>query len=150
MRQNSFKKYSQEQPKEKGYYIWRCNHKFIKDVKITFIAEFRWRGAGQDNILSPEFDYWDGYRVIVQQGLEWDYYDGEKPKYGQNILSINDLEIKPCPFCNEVPELKYRARHITGNAIDTDWFQFTCCSWASSPMFYNPVELIENRNSLII
>jgi hypothetical protein len=102
-----FKNYSKEKPPYPGWYVWRVRHKTMKDVLITFLALFRTRGAGFTTVVSPEFDYWDGYRVLLPKVIEWAPYVGEEPKkYKLNkVLNINSLYITRCPFCKKIPEL---------------------------------------------
>ncbi|WP_033416878.1 hypothetical protein [Hahella ganghwensis] len=142
-----FTKYADAPPKHPGWYIWRCEHKQLKGVVITFIDKFRKRGAGHTNVLSPSFDYWNGYQVLVPNGLDWAPYEGSPPK--QNIdhtLNINELTLNKCPFCNEVPRLTYSGRFIGASPLDsTDW-RLKCCSWITGPRIPNPVYLIEQWN----
>lgn len=143
--------YYETKPKKEGYYIWRVAHKRNPDIIITFITQYRLRGAGYQNILSPEFDYWDGYRIILPKQIEWDYYKETPPGCYRDVIDINNLfkTITPCPFCKEVPKLVYSPNHIGGTAIDAEYWYTECCSWTKSPRYSNPIELITKRENLL-
>jgi hypothetical protein len=156
-----FKDYAKEKPPHPGWYIWRVNHNKIKNVKITFSAQFRARGFGSNSILSPEFDHWDGYRTLLPKAIEWAYYREIKEDVHfkkatmrihkrNRVLNVNDLYVRRCPFCQKIPELKYSGSFIGATPIDSEWWQFNCCQWATSPRMSNPVELIKKRNELLI
>jgi hypothetical protein len=146
-----FRNYSKNKPPCPGWYVWRVRHKTMEDVLITFLAQFRVRGTGFTKIVSPEFDYWDGYKVLLPKVIEWAPYKGEKPKdYNNKVLNINSLYIARCPFCKETPELIYSGRFIGATPIDSEYWQFSCCGWASSPRIINPVKLINRRNCLLM
>ena len=146
-----FKNYLKEKPPYPGWYIWRVRHKTMKDVLITFLARFRVRGAGFTKIVSPEFDYWDGYKVYIPKKIEWALYKGEEPKnYSNKVLNINSLYITKCPFCKEIPELVYSGRFIGATPIDSEYWRFSCCVWTNSPRTINPIKLINKRNNLLM
>lgn len=138
-------------PEKEGYYLWKVPHKRKPDISITFISQFRLRGAGYQNILSPDFDYWDGYRIILPKQIEWDYYTGPIPQTYKDTVDINNLfkTITICPFCKQIPKLVYSPNHIGGTAIDSEYWYTECCSWVKSPRYNNPIELITTRESLL-
>lgn len=146
-----FKNYSKEKPSCPGWYVWRVRHKTMKDVLITFLARFRTRGAGFTTVVSPEFDYWDGYKVLLPKAIEWAPYVGEEPKRHSNkVLNINSLYIAKCPFCQKTPELVYSGRFIGATPIDSEYWRLSCCEWAGSPRIINPIKLINRRNNLLM
>lgn len=154
-----FKDYSKEKPPCPGWYVWRVHHRTIKDVLITFLARFRVRGAGLTSTISPEFDYWDGYKVhLPKTPIKWASYVIEEQENhnkckvlhsNHKVLNVNSLYIVRCPFCKKIPELTYTGRFIGATPIDSDYWGFSCCAWAKSPRIVNPVELINKRNYLL-
>lgn len=148
-----FRNYSKDKPPCPGWYVWRVRHRTMEDILITFLAQFRVRGAGFTKVVSPEFDYWDGYKVLLPKTtIEWAPYVGEEPKkYKLNkVLNINSLYITRCPFCKKIPELIYAGRFIGATPIDSEYWRFSCCEWANSPRIINPVKLINRRNCLLM
>lgn len=63
--------YAEQKPETASAYLWRLPSVGVPGLVVTFIAHMRTRGAGYENVLSPLFDYWDGYRVILPQGVQW-------------------------------------------------------------------------------
>lgn len=146
----AFKDYREVKPPEIGWYVWRLSHKFIEGVTLIFLARYRKRGAGHENVLSPEFDYWDGYRVLLPKGsIEWTEYDGESPRPGQELLEVVGVENAVCPFCKSKPKWKYNGRFIGSGPTDTEYYMLECCQWAGTVRMKNPIELAEKRNMLL-
>lgn len=144
------KKYSEEAPTQKGLYVWEANHKHrdMKELSIVFASIMRMRGAGFESVLSPKFDYWDGYRVHVPDDVEWRALDaGETLKDGE-IITVNGLTPAICPFCGALPEVKFTG-FIGCTPIDADRYWIKCCSWISSPTYANPLVLIERWNEKV-
>ena len=142
----NFKKYSEEKPPEEGLYIWRVPHKKFKDAIVIFISRFRKRGAGCTDILSPDFDYWDGYQVHLPKNIEWAYYDSLKPKKNRTVLSVNNLKPIQCPFCHKSPILSYYDSYVGSGPLATESWAFKCCKWINSPRVENPLELFKLWN----
>lgn len=83
----SFKNYRTEKPPEEGWYVWRVNHRHIKNLTIEFLSKYRTRGAGFETVLSPQFDYWDGYRILLPDGnIEWDHIECEPKKHSNKVI----------------------------------------------------------------
>ena len=147
-----FKLYATEKPPEKGVYVWRVPHVDILDLTVVFLAEYRLRGAGHEMVLSPEFDYWDGWRLHVNELAEWAYYTGElKANYLPVLYLIhNDAVIKPtiCPYCKKEPIFKYTSQWSFRPMAANKWW-FECCSWAKSPEYKNPIHLNNKRTELL-
>ncbi|NDO80424.1 hypothetical protein CJP72_06425 [Citrobacter sp. NCU1] len=57
--------YSDRKPESAGMYLWRMKSRVVEGVFVIARKKFRLRGAGYHNVLSPEFDHWDGYSVNV-------------------------------------------------------------------------------------
>lgn len=147
-----FQDYRQVKPSVAGSYVWRLAHKFIDGVVLVFVAIYRERGAGLETVLSPVFDHWDGYRVLLPKGsIEWAEYGREHPQGGQEILEIVGVNNEPCPFCGNVPNWRYIPRYIGSGPTDTSWYYLDCCRWFSGfhNRMTNPVNLSEMRNSAL-
>ena len=147
-----FHNYRTEKPLAEGWYVWRVPHKFIEDVTLIFIAKYRERLAGFERVLSPEFDCWDGYSVLLPKGpIEWAEYDGEPPKTGSELLEVVGTENADCPFCKSKPKWRYSGRYIGSGPTDTDYYYLECCHWFGGfdARMKNPLKLAENRNSTL-
>lgn len=141
-----FKDYKKERPQEEGLYIWRAKHQYIKDMTITFLGEFRWRGNGHNPmVLSPDFDFWDGYRIHLID-CEWCDYEGEGKS--RDIIKIDGCELLPCPFCGKTPKFESFTYHPTNT---DEWFISDCC-FLSRKIYggRDPRELCELRNGRLI
>lgn len=97
--------YDEQAPTEVGFYEWRQEHK--KGFVQIFCAKMRMRGNGyQSDVLSPEFDYWDGGRVHVPKGLQWrvpqDLAEAETSAKKRAVV-IEGLTLRDCPFCGTAP-----------------------------------------------
>ena len=142
-----------EKPPDEGWYIWRLQGKFLPDITLVFLDKFRKRGAGYIDVISPGFDYWDGYRVLLPNGpIEWALYGGEPPKTGYELLEVVGTDNLPCPFCGEKPTWRYSGRYIGAGPIDTDYYYLECCHWFDGfrSRMKNPLELAEKRNEAIV
>ncbi|HDT5664727.1 TPA: hypothetical protein QHJ54_004662 [Enterobacter asburiae] len=49
-------KYSERKPDAAGVYMWRMGSRKVKGLTVIARAKFRLRGAGYEDVLSPEFD----------------------------------------------------------------------------------------------
>jgi hypothetical protein len=93
------------------------------------------RGNGYaPDILSPDFDHWDGYRVSLPKGVEW------KPVVEDEIIAfpkphcldgeffkVPDLNLKPCPFCGDAPKIRWHGRWIAAPIWEVESFSIRCC-----------------------
>jgi hypothetical protein len=148
----AFHDYRKEKPPIVGWYVWRLQHKFIEGVMLVFLAKYRERGAGFESVLSPQFDYWDGYQVLLPKGtIEWAEYDGEQPKTGYELLEVVGVENEACPFCKSEPKWRYSERFIGAGPTDTDYYYLECCHWFDGfkSRMRNPVKLAEKRNAAL-
>jgi hypothetical protein len=148
-----FHNYAERKPEE-GLCIWRMAHKSEK-FTLVFTAEMRSRGAGFKNVLSPEFDYWDGYRVILPKGLiEWAEIPAGMPLprgLGNHVLDIPGVEHENCPFCRSQP--KWRSGGFGGyTPLNHTDFHLVCCKWFNGERnrSHDPVALAAARNAAII
>jgi hypothetical protein len=147
-----FHDYRKEKPLIAGWYVWRLPHRFLEGVTLVFLAKYRKRGAGFETVLSPDFDYWDGYRVLLPSGsIEWAEYDGEDPKRGKELLDVVGVDNAPCPFCKNKPTWRYHGRYICAPPTDTEYFYLECCHWFDGfkSRMANPIKLATTRNEAL-
>ncbi|EMG9286811.1 hypothetical protein ACN1OJ_000006 [Providencia stuartii] len=138
-------KYSEQKPEKEGVYLWRMDSKTVDGEKVIARKRMRTRGAGYQSALSPEFDYWDGYRLHVPSSLEWMNDDDSKPD-----LYITGCEsIIECPFCNKVPVLQGYSGYWSPKPQDLNQFKLVCCKWNGSPTYDDPRELIKRWNNAV-
>ena len=160
MKMSSWTKYKDEKPKDAGVYKWRQKHK-ASFVQI-FYAEMRMRGnGGRGQVLSPAFDYWDGYAVHVPDDLEWCVPDDtedalRRSKY--KTVEVEGVSLKPCPFCGKTPEISGSQCGRPGGGDGTvvcakpenfnTWRLTQCCRMVSSfNGFPSPFDLSEKWNA---
>lgn len=154
-----FNKYSEVRPKEQGFYVWRVENR--EGVFFDFLAEFRKRGAGHLDVLSPQFDYWDGYRVIVPPSTEWrealkeeiEKYT-EKRRYSTSLkafgcISVNGLVLLECPCCGRSPSISGLGGFIGSVIFQDREFTLRCCSRINHPRYTDPVALINQHNKWV-
>lgn len=144
-----FRDYRKEKPPAAGWYVWRLPHNFLREVYLIFLAEYRIRGAGYTDVLSPEFDHWDGYNVLIPKGkIEWAEYTGKPPKIGHGLLEVVGAINAPCPFCKKVPKWRFGNRS-TPNAANS--FYLECCDWVNGSKIRmgNPLDLARKRNDVL-
>lgn len=143
-------------PAEKGIHAWRVPHRFLKGLEVEFLARMRMRGAGYEHVLSPEFDYWDGWRLHLPRGVQWrEATEAEKAsmpayeRYGR--VTPVGVEPEPCPFCGRVPTFRSRATGggpgilVNGAPHEHDAWELSCCSWTRSPTNRDPRDLVAAR-----
>lgn len=151
-------KYAEQRPVTAGIYRWRMPSKAIPGIVVSLLEKFRMRGAGYENVLSPSFDYWDGYRVHVPAELEWQ--DVELPAdFSLNErtreLIVDGLHIDPCPFCKKVPSLRayqyaaYGGLVVCPSPQNLNSWSLECCSWAKTPSYDDPRKLTETRSAML-
>lgn len=63
--------YSVRRPSSPGIYEWRMPSRAIPGMVLVVAAHMRERNAGYTREVSPEFDYWDGYKLHVPKEVEW-------------------------------------------------------------------------------
>lgn len=145
-------------PREQGIYEWRLPLRGGKGLHVVFMARMRLRGAGFENVYSPEFDHWDGARVQVPADVEWripaDPSLLPKDRY-YTQLRIEGLTPEPCPFCTRTPTL-HGCQTGGGPGIvmgakpfHYDTWNLKCCSWATSPRMGDVRRLIETRAAML-
>lgn len=120
----AFTNFKDAQPKQ-GMITWKGTR---DGIPLLFNAEMRFRGAGRENVLSPEFDYWDGYQVHVKHEVEWaeELYDIDAKRKEVRPL----VDITPCPFCKETPKVQYNAP-VGWPPMKADNFHMVCCSFTA-------------------
>lgn len=149
--------YDGQPPTAEGEYLWRVPSRIVPGISIVFVAHMRRRGAGHHDVISPVFDYWDGYRVHVPQGTEWRHLPapiGSK-RHEITALSIDGLAHEKCLYCGRVPRLNGCQRTNTGGVVisgDPHMFNrwwLTCCEWGKTPHLNDPRELERIRAAAI-
>lgn len=135
-------------PTEAGLYEWRVPSKAVPGAVLIVVAKMRKRGAGFESVLSPEFDYWDGYRVHVRCDVAWRPTDYAPTAHQRTpiVLGIEGLELAPCSCCGKTPHFEAVQRDAYGQTICPDpWnlnsWKFQCCSWGSTPWMADPREI---------
>lgn len=146
-RKVAWTRFRDAQPTEAGIYEWRIPSKAVPSAVLIVAAKMRMRGAGFENVLSPEFDYWDGYRVHVLCDVEWraTEFSPAKNQRTPHILSIEGLDISPCSCCGQVPRIEAHQSDRFGTTICPDpWnlnsWRLICCEWGSTPRMADPRE----------
>lgn len=139
-------KYSEKKPEAAGVYLWRMGSRKVKGLTVVARSKFRLRGAGHENVLSPEFDYWNGYSLVLPGELEWAEDDESLP----DITFENLPSAKHCPFCKKTPTIKSfewdRGCRVSPEPYILNQFQLKCCGWIAAVTFESPVTAIEKWN----
>ena len=125
----------------------------LKDSFVTFDAHMRKRWADYEEVLSPSFDRWDGYRVIVPEGTEWSAaIDGTVKDHAYGSIWLDGMDVLPCPFCARAPHLhgvhrdgKYT--YICAAPFDYTVWWLECCEWARTPHVDNLLKMVADRNA---
>lgn len=105
-----------------GEYLWRMPHRKF-DVIVVFRAQVRMRGHGfGDNVASPEFDHWDGYRVHLPSGAQYREVQESDPD-----MTIEGIDLLPCPFCGEAPKWQEGNGYVTARANHVENFSLGHC-----------------------
>jgi|TARA_A100000171_G_scaffold5712_1_gene4527 hypothetical protein len=152
-----WKLYSDERPTNAGVYEWRVQSKALPGLVLIVAVHMRWRGAGFERVLSPHFDYWDGYKVHVLSPVEWretsDHADLKES--GLKVVFIEGLEICPCIYCGQIPAIRgikqYRDGGIGVNPEPwtmNSW-KFECCAWGTTPWIDDPRKIERIRRQAI-
>jgi len=138
--------YKIKPPDKEGVYEWQVPNKYIKTLIVQFQAKMRLRGAGYRQIISPEFDHWDGYNVIVPMNTFWRNVE----TIDKNIVIVEAEKILPCPFCNRIPCLEgmeyNRCATVGARPNDFNRWWMKCCEWTNTPHVDDPKALISLRN----
>lgn len=139
--------YSERKPDSAGVYLWRMKSRAVEGVFVIARKKFRLRGAGYQNVLSPEFDYWNGYSVSVPAELQWAEDDSTIPD-----ISFEELpDAVECPFCKQKPAIKAfewnQGCRINPEPYILNKFQIKCCGWIAPATFDSPITAIESWNS---
>ena len=142
-------RFKDQRPTKAGLYEWRVPSSTAPGMVLIVAAEMRMRGAGGTDVLSPEFDYWDGYRVLVQCDVEWRPTDFVPGKYQRTpaVLGIEGLELSRCSRCGTVPGITAHQVHPQGGVIcnPAPWrlnsWKFVCCAWGETPTMNDPREI---------
>ena len=156
MNKENWISYNKHRPTEAGVFEWRLRSLVDKGLVLRFLTHMRSRGAGFETVLSPTFDYWNGYTVLVPDGTQWRAIESppEFPKYEYRELQIEGVEHAPCPFCGEAPHWKAAQRsgsgivvNATPDRLNTWWLE--CCKWAQARHVVDPIALANERNTLL-
>lgn len=147
-------------PKTEGAYAWRIPHATLKGLTIEFMGWMRNRMIWTDDVLSPSFDYWDGYRLHVPKGIEWRELDEDEKASAPKRNTYSDpipvgLVVEPCPFCSAVPTFDAvetggcRGVSIGASPHGYDTWWLKCCEWVKGPRMRDPRELVAKRSALL-
>lgn len=145
-----FRDYREEKPLTARWYVWGLPHNSLGGVYLIFLAKYRIRGAGYTNVLSPEFDHWDGYNVLIPKGkIEWAEYTKKPPKIGHELLEVVGVINAPCPFCKKVPKWRFYSVWHSPNKAES--FYLECCDWVNGSKIRmgNPLDLARKRNNVL-
>ena len=139
-------KYSERKPEAAGTYLWRMDSRAVKGLTIIARAKFRLRGAGYEDVLSPEFDHWDGYSVTVPGELQWAEDDASLPAiYFEGLPDAIE-----CPFCKKRPVIKAhewnQGCRVNPEPYILNHFKLQCCGWIAAVNFDHPARAIEAWN----
>lgn len=148
--------YAMARPEAAGVYEWQIPLAIIPDQSVLVLAHMRERGAGHSKVLSPSFDRWDGYNVIVPRTTSWRATElgADLKSYSVRITELVGIVHEPCPFCKRFPAFKGTCRSGDGFIITANPHQYNnwwleCCSWAKTPHVADPRKLAAHRNSLL-
>lgn len=150
VRTDDFIAYETQRPPAAGLYEWRVPSTAVPGLIIRCVAEYRIRGAGYTDVLSPAFDHWDGYRVIVPHGIGWRQTMHENPI---QVLEVEGVFVAPCPFCEQAPKWSAHAASMYGGFMicpephRLNYWQLSCCDWGRTPPFRDPRELCRVRDA---
>jgi len=149
--------YADKRPETAGVYEWRVPSKALPGEVVIVAAHMRKRGAGYHDVLSPVFDYWDGYRVHVPEGLQWRETSENKliKSYEQKLLGIEGLTHCACIYCGKTPTLhavqggRDGGVVISGAPHHLNIWWLECCQWGKTPHLSNPRDIEEVRRKAV-
>jgi hypothetical protein len=149
--------YTAAKPETAGVYLWKVPSIRVPGLVVTFCAHMRERNAGYRKAISPSFDYWNGYDLLVPAGTEWgpapagvvcekDYQTAQETPVGVDLL--------PCPYCRKIPAWHGVESHSGGTLVGSkphEWnnWWLSCCQWSRTPHMNDPRELAKLRNEAI-
>lgn len=150
--------YTAAQPEAAGAYEWRVPSIAVPGAVIVLAAHMRNRGAGYRNVLSPAFDYWDGYRVHVPSGLQWrvaSAANADIKHYERKLIEVEGLEHCECIYCGKRPTLHAVQSSPRGGVViggdphrlNSWWLE--CCAWGKTPHLDDPREIERIRRAAI-
>jgi hypothetical protein len=143
-------------PETAGTYEWRVPSKALPGENIIVAAHMRERSAGLKRQLSPSFDWWDGWKLVLPERLEWrECQSGhETQEHSITVLEIEGVHLEACPFCKRRPQWKAVQRGGGGTVIgarpqslNTFWLE--CCAWAKTPHTDDPRVMAVRRNAML-
>lgn len=149
--------YAERKPEAAGAYRWRLPSTGVPGLFVTFLAHMRLRGAGYENVVSPVFDYWDGYRLLLPQGVQWQAVEGptDVKWHGYGEVQAEGVDPCACPYCESVPVLKGAKRYNDGTLSHgaspheySSWW-LECCAWARTPQYKDPRDLVARRDAVL-
>lgn len=149
MSANTWTRYADERPAVAGLYEWRMASKALPDGVLIVVAEMRVRGAGFKTVLSPEFDHWDGNRVLVPADLEWRQTNISLNPWQRTplVLGVEGLDVAACSHCGNAPSIEAHQLPASGGIVVnpypwelTHW-RFVCCAWGRTPQMRDPREI---------
>ncbi|MCY1421674.1 hypothetical protein D9M71_373380 [compost metagenome] len=149
--------YADRRPATAGAYRWRLPSTGVPGLVVTFLAHMRLRGAGHENVVSPVFDYWDGYRLLLPQGVQWQDVEGSTDVKWHSYGEVHAEGVAPCvcPYCEKAPVLKGAKRYNDGTLSHgaspheyTSWW-LECCAWARTPHYKDPRDLVARRHAVL-
>jgi hypothetical protein len=138
--------YATDRPPAAGEYFWRVPSNALPGLFVLVRAKHRLRGAGHENVLSPEFDHWTGYRVTVPAGVQWREAVESDPK-----VAPEGIDVEPCPYCGKTPKWEaLEGGELGGVVICGDPHRFNrwwlnCCPWGQVPHLRDPREIARIR-----
>lgn len=150
-----FKLYTTERPTVAGIYVWRAPSKVLSGLTVAWVDELSYRGAGHTDVLSPAFGYWDGYRVHVPKGLEWDVAPADVARHSsarcKYILDVTGAEpLEPCPFCERTPKWVFNAESVLGRPFEHGrWTRPSCCRWIGEQSRHDPRDIAPAWNAAV-
>lgn len=138
-----FTNFKEAQPPQ-GMVTWRTEE---GEIPYLFNAKMRMRGAGFEDVLSPSFDYWDGYKVHVQYNVEW---SDELVEIKKDQI-IPEYEISACPFCNNKPIVIWGGGYVCAPPMKAKYFHLSCCQFiaSSSNTYTNLKKLLDDWNNAL-
>lgn len=152
-----WKNYANERPTSVGIYEWRLAVRSLPGAFVTFHAHMRERGSGYTRCISPHFDYWDGYQVIVPPETQWREPDPliECKEHDCASLSIEGVDHAACLYCGKVPKLVGVSRVGGGVRVgcyphELNTFWLDCCEWGKTPHLSDPREIERIRNAALL
>jgi hypothetical protein len=149
--------YAARKPESAGVYQWRLPSIGVPGLVVTFLGHMRLRGAGHENVVSPSFDYWNGYRLLLPQGVQWQALENPTDLKWHGYTDVHAGGVNPCicPYCKTVPILKGAKSYNDGSLSHgaspheySSWW-LECCSWARTPHYKDPRDLVARRDEVL-